>query len=110
VRLDLALERSAKWGISGHGRLVRIWRALRDKFPVACFVSALVILHWLYCLFVYGVLVDRYKVLPHPLLRAAYGAANELWVWIDVRLPQEPETYSVSPEGGSSGPRALSGS
>jgi FG-GAP-like repeat len=72
---------------------VGIWQTLKDKLPAACVVSALVVLS-----FVYGVVVDRYRIFPYPLLRAAYGAANELWVWIEVRLPQQPETYSVSPE------------
>ena len=74
-------------------RLVGIRQAIKDKLPVACLVSALVALS-----FVYGAAVDRYKIFPHPLLRAAYGAANEFWVWIEARLPQMPETYSVSPE------------
>jgi hypothetical protein len=72
---------------------VGIWQTLKDKLPAACVVSALVVLS-----FAYGVVVDRYKIFPYPLLRAAYGAANELWVWIEVRLPQQPQTYSVSPE------------
>jgi hypothetical protein len=72
--------------------LAGISRRLKDKFSVVCLVSALVVLS-----FVCGVAVDRYKVFPYPLLRAAYGAANELWSWVEERLPSEPENYSVSP-------------
>ena len=72
---------------------VGLRQRLKNKLAVACLVSALVLLS-----FVYGVVVDRYRVFPYPLLRAAYGAANELWGWIEVRLPRGPETYSVSPD------------
>jgi hypothetical protein len=73
--------------------LVGISQRLRDKLAVVCLVSALVVLS-----FVYGVVVDTYKIFPYPLLRAAYGAADKLWPWIEMGLLREPESYSVSPE------------
>jgi hypothetical protein len=93
VRHSFGLERSTDGRMSDMESLVGIWKTLKDKLLFACFVFALVVLS-----FLYGVMVDRYQVFPYQLLRAAYGAANEFWGWIEVRLPQEPETYSVSPE------------
>ena len=70
-----------------------IQQKVKRNLPTLCLVCVSIVLS-----FIYGVLVDRHKIFPYPILRAAYGAASDLRAWIERRLPQKPESYYVNPE------------
>lgn len=64
---------------------------MRVKLLLFCCTLVLVVLS-----FGYGLVVERYRIFPYPILRASYGAAHEVRAWIGRRLPQEAESYTIS--------------